>query len=325
MRREIKQHERSQGLFDAVDRRAATGEAMTHDAETRHDNWQSLSREEKFYFARLYFELLDPGKRDEVWDFCSPEDRFRILQQEHYWSAVGDRARDKSLGFIKRVDVLDRSAYFRLLTNDNHKNEAWELLPAPTANDWNSPWGSETPDDANSNGSERLSYFHGIALEDWRTRIGKHEVEEGELWGVLNNENRRKYFDLFTSFCNSHQKSCVWQLLDDKDKALLVARTPNHWTMSMLFELNELHGNKRDEAWMLLSDESKLCMLRSHTSNISDAQRDEAWVLADREAKVAAFIEGFHGLSDQQKQESWSLMSQKEKDYATTSLGLVPT
>ena len=296
-------------------------------ARLRDKAWASLDDSEKVYFAKFYFELLDPDKRDEVWGFCDPQDRFAILSQPHYWSGVEDQSRDQSLGFIKGRDSLERSAYFNLLRDDGQKNEAWALLPEPTANDWHDPWGPEAPDGIANTGEQRLPYFHNLALADWRARIGRHETDEGELWGLLNTENRRKYFNFFPSFCNGNQKSEVWRHLDDEEKALLVAKAPFSWTAFMLFEggAEALHGEEGAEAWELLDDKSKVCVMMWSAPSISDTQRDEAWGLADRGAKTVAFTHWFWSLSDGQKQEAWDSMTKREREHAAAVCGFAPS
>lgn len=287
----------------------------------RDEAWASFSNAEKFYFAKLYFELLDVPKRDEVWNFCSPEDRFTILSQQHYYSAVEDQLRDESLGFIKGRDSQQPSKYFNLLTNDSQKNEAWALLPEFTANDWHHPWASETPDDVMSLNDERQSYFHSIVLVDWRMRIGCHDTDEGELWKTLNVENKCKYFNFFPSLCSANQKTEVWQYLNEDERALLVTRTPFYWTMFMLFDKETLHDKEKDEAWKLLDNEAKVIVMIDCTSSISDAHRDEAWALAGRNAKISALNYSPWSLSEIQREETWALMTQKERDHTNALNG----
>ena len=236
------------------------------------------------------------------------------------------RLGDESLGFIKAEDSLDQGAYFRLLTSDARKNEAWNLLPALTANNWYPLWGAESPDDANEVLTERRPYFHGIALEEWRARIGRRDAGRGEIWEALDNDNRLKYFDFFTSFCDSDQKSEVWRRLNDEEKTLLVAREPRWWTTFMLFgSADGLHDNERDEAWSFLSNEVKDDVLVESAFKISAAQRDEAWASASREAKVAVFTYDSRVLlNDEQKREAWSLMTRREKKFAAAYMGITP-
>lgn len=298
-------------------------ELLDNNTKLRNEAWSSFSNDEKFYFARLYFELLDVDQRNEVWNFCNPEDRFNILSQQHYYSAVEDQSRDESLGFIKGEESHKFSVYFNLLTSDDQKNEAWALLPEPTANDWDQHWLPETPDDVIDLNAERLLYFHSISLEDRRMRIGSHDADEGELWKTLNTENRCKYFNFFPSFCNSNQRSEVWQYLNSEEKALLVAKTSFHWTAFMLFDsIHSPHNDVKDEAWSLLDDASKVYIMCRCLHQINDVQKNEAWALADRDDKVIVFNEHFNKLTNDQKRETWDLMTRKEKKYASNIYGL---